>query len=106
MTFDIVLTTLVTITAYAPGCGATQATKSGAWPTAGHSVAVDPKVFPLGTLFKIPSMPQTAPFIAMDTGRKVKGHHIDVYMTSCREAIEWGRQRQMRIHVLKPRGRP
>ncbi len=61
MNLELVTVLTVWITAYAPGCGATGPTKSGAWPTAGHTVAVDPKVFPLGTLFSIPSIPQVKP---------------------------------------------
>ncbi len=36
----------------------------------------------------------------MDTGPKVQGRHIDIYMWSCHEALELGR-RSMQIVVLR-----
>lgn len=102
MNLELVAIVSVWVTAYAPGCGATGLTKTETWPTAGHSVAVDPKQFSLGTLFHIPALPQGRPFVAVDTGRKVKGLHLDVYMNTCKEAIEWGRRR-VPVHVMRSR---
>jgi 3D (Asp-Asp-Asp) domain-containing protein len=28
----------------------------------------------------------------MDTGRRVQGRHVDIYMRDCREAIRFGRR--------------
>ncbi len=36
----------------------------------------------------------------MDTGPKVQGRHIDIYMWSCNEALELGR-RNMQITILR-----
>jgi len=101
MMLEVVATFLVTITAYAPGCGATGATKSGALPVSGHSVAVDPRRFRLGTLFRIEGMEQAAPFIATDTGPLVVDLHLDVYMDTCKQAKQWGSQKRT-IHVVRP----
>lgn len=53
------------------------------------SIAVDPHIFPYGTRFRIPGIGRGR---ADDTGGYINGHHIDVAMTSCREAIQWGAQ--------------
>ncbi len=39
-------------------------------------------------------------YTVMDTGPKVHGRHIDIYMWSCHEALELGR-RGMQITVLR-----
>lgn len=55
-------------------------TKSGAITTAGRTVAVDPRVIPLGTWIEI-YMPDGRVFTrrAEDTGSAVKGRIIDIY---------------------------
>ena len=54
-------------------------------------VAVDPRVFPLGTHFHIPGYGNA---VAADTGGAIKGHIIDLAVTSCRSAIYYGRRKQ------------
>jgi 3D (Asp-Asp-Asp) domain-containing protein len=47
-----------------------------------QSVAVDPRVIPLGSRVYIPAYRndgQGGWFVAQDTGGAIKGHHIDVY---------------------------
>lgn len=68
------------------GCGTT---KSGTVPEEGRTVAVDPKVIPLGTKLTINGQ---AGYIAEDTGGAVKGNRIDIYMVDRGQALHWGRQ--------------
>jgi 3D (Asp-Asp-Asp) domain-containing protein len=69
-------------------------TKTGTWPKVG-TVAVDPKVIPLGTQLHIEGYGSG---VAEDTGGMIKGNRIDLYMNSEREALNWGR-RWVRVEV-------
>lgn len=73
------------------------ATASGVMPVAGTTVAVDPKVFPLGTRLYIPGYGFA---IAQDTGDKViKNYTVDLFMDTKDECINWG-IRSVKIYVL------
>jgi 3D (Asp-Asp-Asp) domain-containing protein len=63
-------------------------TASGAMPQAGRTIAVDPKVIPLGT--KVLINGQT--YVAEDTGSAIKGNKIDIYQDSHSSALNWGRR--------------
>src|ERR1700752_2346269 len=54
-------------------------TKSGICARAGRTIAVDPKVIPLGSRVYIEGIGER---VAEDTGGGVKGHHIDLYLQS------------------------
>ena len=54
-------------------------------------VAADPRVFPIGTVLRIPSRGRT--YEVLDTGSAIKGRHVDIYMPSCRAARRFGRRR-------------
>jgi len=54
-------------------------------------VAVDPKYIPLGTIIYIPQFKRF--YIALDTGSKIKGNRIDIYMDNRKDAIRFGRKR-------------
>lgn len=54
------------------------------------AVAVDPNVIPLGSRLRIDGLWRE--YVAEDTGGGVLGAHVDVWMASCDDAIEWGRQ--------------
>lgn len=58
-------------------------------------MATDPSVIPLGSVARV-SLPDgrlVGLFVAMDTGGAIRGNKIDLYMESCREALDWGIQR-------------
>lgn len=59
------------------------------------TVAVDPRIIPLGSHIFIPGYGRGR---ARDTGSAVKGYHIDVWMSSCSRAIQWG-TRTLRVRV-------
>ena len=73
-------------------------TASGTWPSRG-TIAVDPRVIPLGTELHIEGY---GPAVAADTGGDIKGQRIDLYTESYEEAIQFGR-RQVLVEVLKER---
>ncbi len=64
-------------------------TATGTWPSRG-TVAVDPRVIPLGTELHIKGY---GPAVAADTGGAIKGQIIDLYMDSEHECWQWGRQK-------------
>jgi uncharacterized protein YabE (DUF348 family) len=66
-------------------------------PNGYSSIAVDPKVIPLGTKLYIEGYGYG---IAEDTGGAIKGNIIDVYFDSNSECINWGR-RSVNVYILK-----
>lgn len=59
------------------------------------TVAVDPRIIPLGSRLRIPGY---GPGRALDTGSAIVGHRVDLWFSSCRRARQWG-IRHLRIHV-------
>jgi len=65
-------------------------TKSGVVPTNFQTIAADPNVLPLGTVVYIPKytdMPNNGFFVVEDTGGKIIGNRIDVYINDVRQAF-------------------
>lgn len=72
-------------------CGKTDGiTRTGTKARADQTIAVDPSVIPLGTKIYIPELGQI--FTAEDTGGKIKGNRIDIYMESHAQAEAFGIQ--------------
>lgn len=71
-------------------------TASGTWPAVG-TVAVDPKVIPLGSRLYIEGYGEA---VAEDTGGLVKGNIIDIYLPTEDQCRQWGR-RQVEVRVLE-----
>jgi 3D (Asp-Asp-Asp) domain-containing protein len=61
-------------------------TATGTKVQANRTIAVDPKVIPLGTKVIIDGRT----YIAEDTGGHIKGNRIDMYFPTHQEAINWG----------------
>jgi len=76
-------------TAYCKG----ETTASGSGVHAGI-VAADPELLPVGSVVDIDSLPghYNGIYSVLDTGPAVQGRQVDVYMWSCYEALEFGRQ--------------
>jgi 3D (Asp-Asp-Asp) domain-containing protein len=73
---------------------------SGRWSHPG-TVAADRTVLPLNTRIRIYGAGRySGDYTVEDTGGKVDGHHIDVYMPSHAEAKKFGHQR-VRVVILK-----
>ena len=67
-------------------------------------IAADPSVLPLGTVVHLRAGRYTGTYTVMDTGGRIKGRLVDVYVETHREAMEFGR-RQVKIKVIG-RGKP
>jgi len=59
-------------------------------------IAVDPKVIPLGSTVYVEGYGKA---IAGDTGGAIKGKKIDLFMSSEKQALKWGRQ-QVEVKIL------
>ena len=57
-------------------------------------VAADPGVLPVGSVLELSSLPPkyNGVYTVMDTGPAVQGRHLDIYMWSCNEALQFGRK--------------
>ena len=72
-------------------------TFSGKKATEGRTIAVDPKVIPLGTTVYIEGIGYRT---AEDTGSAIKGNRIDVFMNDVKEALKFGVKNDVTIYVL------
>lgn len=63
-------------------------------------IAADPRVLPLGTRVNLAGGGQSGSYVVTDTGGKIKGKRIDIWMASCSDARRFGR-RNVNISVLK-----
>jgi 3D (Asp-Asp-Asp) domain-containing protein len=64
--------------------------------------AADPTVLPVGSVLNVAAgdARYTGVYTVMDTGPKVQGRHLDLYMWSCHEALKFGR-RDIEVTVLR-----
>jgi 3D (Asp-Asp-Asp) domain-containing protein len=78
-----------TATAYCKG----DTTASGVAVQAGVAAA-DPALLPEGSVVEVEGVPThyRGIYTVMDTGPKVLGRHVDLYMWSCTEALQFGRR--------------
>ncbi|NLC76855.1 MAG: DUF348 domain-containing protein [Clostridia bacterium] len=83
----------VIATAYAPTGNRTY---TGTWPKRG-TIAVDPKVIPLGTELYVEGYGAGK---AEDIGSAIKGNRIDVFVDTEEEAVKWGR-RKVKVYILE-----
>jgi len=98
----------VTLTAYTAGVASTGKSKghpeygitaSGAKVSEGRTIAVDPRVIPLGWWVYIEGIGFRR---AEDTGSAIKGNKIDVYYNSEKYANRFGRKSGFTVYVLGP----
>jgi 3D (Asp-Asp-Asp) domain-containing protein len=64
--------------------------------------AADPDLLPVGSVIQVDRVPEkhAGIYAVMDTGPKVQGRQIDIYMWSCYEALDFGR-RTIQLTVLR-----
>jgi 3D (Asp-Asp-Asp) domain-containing protein len=64
--------------------------------------ASDPDLLPVGSVIQVDRLGENynGVYTIMDTGPKVQGRHIDIYMWSCNEALALGRK-NVQITVLR-----
>lgn len=63
-------------------------------------IAADPRVLPLGSVVQIKAGKYSGVYSVHDTGKKIKGKIVDVWMPSSGEARQFGR-RGVKIQVLR-----
>jgi len=66
------------------------------------TIAVDPRIIPLGTTVYVESITGGVDYgfaIAEDTGSAIKGHIIDLFIESNREALRYGR-RNVKVYII------
>jgi peptidoglycan hydrolase CwlO-like protein/3D (Asp-Asp-Asp) domain-containing protein len=86
----------MTATAYSGGGLTAMGIKVVRDPNGLSTIAVDPRVIPLGTKVYIPGYGYA---IAADTGGAIKGHKIDLYLNTVEECYRWG-IRPVTLHVV------
>jgi 3D (Asp-Asp-Asp) domain-containing protein len=64
--------------------------------------AADPDLLPVGSVIEVdtPAILYNGIYTVMDTGPKVQGRRIDIYIWSCNEALQFGHQR-IHLRVLR-----
>jgi len=67
-------------------------------------IAADPRVLPLGTRVRLEAGSFSGEYVVGDTGGSVKGHRIDIWTPTSREALQFGR-RAVKLTVLSFGGR-
>jgi 3D (Asp-Asp-Asp) domain-containing protein len=68
-------------------------------------IAADHRVFPLGTRVRIDAGSYSGEYLVADRGSAVRGHTVDIWVPSTREAMRFGR-RPVRLTVLSYGARP
>ena len=63
-------------------------------------IAADPRVIPIGSVVQLVTPGYSGIYTVQDTGGKIKGKIVDVWVGSSREARIFGR-RQIRLHVVR-----
>jgi 3D (Asp-Asp-Asp) domain-containing protein len=84
-------------TAYCKG----ETTASGVGVRTGIAAA-DPAILPVGSVVRLetPNPRYSGVWTVMDTGPAVRGRSVDLYLWSCKEALQFGR-RPVRLTVLR-----
>jgi 3D (Asp-Asp-Asp) domain-containing protein len=84
-------------TAYCKG----ETTASGVGVRTGIAAA-DPAILPVGSVIRLetPNPRYSGVWTVMDTGPAVRGRSVDLYLWSCKEALQFGR-RKIRLSVLR-----
>ena len=84
-------------TAYCKG----ETTASGVGVRTGIAAA-DPAILPVGSVVRVetPNPRYSGVWTVMDTGPAVRGRTVDLYLWSCKEALQFGR-RPIRLTVLR-----
>jgi len=62
-------------------------------------IAADPRLLPIGTVVHVQAGKYTGVYTVLDTGGRIKGRIIDVYVPTRREAREFGR-RPVKLKVI------
>ncbi len=63
-------------------------------------IAADPSILPLGSRVRIEAGSWSGEYVVADTGGAVRGHRIDIWTPTAREAMQFGRRR-VKLTVLE-----
>jgi 3D (Asp-Asp-Asp) domain-containing protein len=66
----------------------------------GHFIAADTSILPYGSRVIVPGYNDDNPVEVIDRGGAIKGAHIDIFMPTHEQAVEWGKKR-LEITILK-----
>ena len=72
-------------------------TKTGVYPKIQRTIAVDSKIIPLGSVLYVEDY---GVFIAEDTGGKIKGQRLDIFVNTKQEAVNLG-VKKARVYLIK-----
>jgi len=76
-------------------------TASGKQTREGRTVAADPAVLPIGTRIEVSGAgPYSGVYLVQDSGRKIDGHEIDLFIDDPAEAKRFGKK-PVRVRVLE-----
>lgn len=65
-----------------------------------HIVAADPDVLPIGTIIRVSHAgPYSGEYVVADTGEKIQGRHIDIFIPSLEACLKFG-VRHVEVRVL------
>jgi len=78
-------------------------TATGVAPATGM-IAADPRLLPLGSRVRIEAGSYSGEYVVADTGGAVKGHRIDIWTPTSRDAMRFGR-RAVKLTVLELGGK-
>lgn len=67
-------------------------------------IAADPSILPLGSRVRLEAGSWSGEYLVADTGGAVRGHRIDIWTPTAREAMQFGR-RLVKLTVLEFGGR-
>ena len=75
---------------------------SGFWNSLEPPVKLLPSALPVGSVVRLetPNPRYSGVWTVMDTGPAVRGRSLDLYLWSCKEALQFGR-RKVRLTVLR-----
>jgi len=75
-------------------------TASGEW-THRHVVAADPTVIPIGSRIKVRRAGRySGEYVVADTGAKIQGRKLDIYMPNTKECVKFG-SRRVRVRIIQ-----
>ncbi len=63
-------------------------------------VAADPKVLPIGSIIRLHAGKYSGIYTVLDTGAKIKGRRLDIWLPTYEEAIEFG-VRRVKVEIIR-----
>jgi 3D (Asp-Asp-Asp) domain-containing protein len=63
-------------------------------------VAADPKLLPIGSIVRLYAGEYSGIYTVLDTGGKIKGRKLDIFLSNGKEATKFGRQK-IRMEILR-----